>query len=65
MHEELFERTKCTLLRHLQDLNDQAEAEGGRIRDPEVLDGLKDCVRTLRWLREMEEAAPARTAGRL
>lgn len=66
MHEELFERTRCKILRHLQNLNGQVSEDGGRIRDPEVLDGIKDCVRTLHWLSEVEAGThAARAAGKL
>ncbi len=42
-----MERTRSTLFRHLDDLNDQVDADGGRIRDPMVLDGIKDCVSSI------------------
>jgi hypothetical protein len=50
---EVLERTKKTLCRHLEDLNDQVEQDGGRIKDHMVLDGIKDSVKTLRCLKEL------------
>lgn len=44
---EALERTKKTLCRHLEDLNDQVEQDGGRIKDHMVVDGLKDCTCTI------------------
>lgn len=62
--EETMERTKCALLRHLEDLNDQVDADGGRIRDPMVREDIRDCVRTLRWIGCMErERTPARASA--
>lgn len=46
------ERTKKALLRthenavkHLEDLNDMVDADGGRIKDHMTLDGMKDAVK--------------------
>lgn len=46
------ERTKKVLLRthenavrHLEDLNDMVDADGGRISDHMTLDGMKDAVK--------------------
>lgn len=50
---EVLERTKKTLCRHLEDLNDQVEQDGGRIKYHMVLDGIKDSVKTLRCLKEL------------
>lgn len=63
MESELMERAKAALRRHLTDLLDQVEADDGRIRDPEVLDGIKDCVRSLRWISSMD-TPPARVLPR-
>ena len=49
----VLERTEKTLCRHLEDLNDQVDQDGGRIKDHMVLDGLKDCAKTLRCIREL------------
>ena len=43
-----LERTEHTLRRHLEDLNDQVEANNGRIKDHMVLDGFKDCLKGLK-----------------
>ena len=50
---EALERTKKTLCRHLEDLNDGVEQDGGRIKDHMVVDGMKDCVKTIRCIGEM------------
>ena len=49
---EALERTQKTLCRHLEDLNDQVEQDGGRIKDHMVLDGIKDSVKSLRCIKE-------------
>ena len=49
----VLERTQETLIRHLEDLNDQVEQDGGRIKDHMVVDGIKDSVKTLRCLKEL------------
>ena len=60
---EALERTQKTLCRHLEDLNDQVEQDGGRIKDHMVLDGIKDSVKSLHCIRElMAEGAEATTA---
>lgn len=50
---EVLERTQKTLCRHLEDLNDQVEQDGGRIKDHMVLDGIKDSVKSLRCIKEI------------
>lgn len=50
---EAFERTKKHLVRHLEDLNDEIDQADGRIKDHMVLDGLKDCAKTLRCIKEL------------
>lgn len=58
-----LERTEKTLCRHLEDLNDQVDQDGGRIKDHMVLDGIKDSVKSLRCIKElMAEGAEATTA---
>lgn len=60
---EALERTQKTLCRHLEDLNDQVDQDGGRIKDHMVLDGIKDSVKSLRCIKElMAEGAEATTA---
>ena len=54
---EALERTWKTLVRHLEDLNDQVDQDGGRIKDHMVLDGIKDSVKSLKHLSEMMEAS--------
>ena len=46
-------RTKKHLVRHLEDLNDEIDQADGRIKDHMVLDGLKDCAKTLRCIGEL------------
>lgn len=54
---ESLERTWKTLVRHLEDLNDQVDQDGGRIKDHMVLDGIKDSVKSLKCLSEMAGAS--------
>ena len=49
---EALERTRKTLCRHLEDLNDQVDQDGGRIKDHMVLDGIKDSVKSLHCIKE-------------
>lgn len=49
----IMERTKEHLLRHLEDLNDQIDQDGGRISDHMTLDGIKDCLKALHCLKEL------------
>ena len=50
---EALERTQKTLCRHLEDLNDQVEQDGGRIKDHMVLDGINDSVKSLNCIKEL------------
>ena len=49
----VLERTEKTLCRHLEDLNDQVDQDGGRIKDHMVLDGIKDVLKSVRCLIEI------------
>lgn len=49
----VLERTEKTLCRHLEDLNDQVDQDGGRIKDHMVLDGIKDVLKSVRCLKEI------------
>ena len=49
----VLERTEKTLCRHLEDLNDQVEHDGGRIKDHMTLDGIKDALKSARCLMEL------------
>lgn len=44
---KVLKRTQCMLVRHLEDLNDEVEQDGGRIKDHMVLDGTKDALKSL------------------
>lgn len=57
----VLERTEKTLCRHLEDLNDQVEQDGGRIKDHMVLDGFKDSVKTLRCIKELMDHGSGET----
>ena len=50
---EALERTQMTLCRHLEDLNDQVDQDGGRIRDHMVLDGIKDSTKSLTCIKNL------------
>ena len=47
MTKKTLERTRGTLLRHLEDLNDEVEQNDGRISNHMVLDGMKDAITSL------------------
>ena len=59
----VLERTEKTLCRHLEDLNDQVEQDGGRIKDHMVLDGIKDSVKTLYRIKELMNHGNAETVA--
>lgn len=65
---EVLKRTENTLCSHLVDLNDQVELEG-HIKDPMVLDGIKDSVKSLKCIKELlggnSETAAAKIASKL
>ena len=48
MH-KVLERTKETLCRHLEDINDAVDADGGRLDDHMDLDGIKDSLKGLKY----------------
>lgn len=50
---KVLERTEETLYRHLEDLNDMVDVDGGRIKDHMTLDGIKDCLKSLKNLSEV------------
>lgn len=54
---KVLERTKETLTRHLEDLNDQVDVNNGRINDHIVLDGIKDSLKSVRCCLELEAMA--------
>ena len=49
----VLERTEKTLCRHLEDLNDEVEHDGGRIKNHMTLDGIKDVLKSVRCLMEI------------
>lgn len=50
---KVLERTEKTLVRHLEDLNDQVDVNNGRIKDHIVLDGIKDSLKGVRCCLEL------------
>lgn len=50
---KVLDRTKETLTRHLEDLNDQVDVNNGRIKDHMVLDGIKDSIKSVRCCLEL------------
>ncbi len=54
---KVLERTEKTLVRHLEDLNDQVDVNNGRIKDHMVLDGIKDSLKSVRCCLELEAMA--------
>ena len=60
---EALKRTKKHLVRHLEDLNDEIDQADGRIKDHMVLDGLKDCAKTLRCIKELMGGESGKSDG--
>ena len=58
----VLERTEKTLCRHLEDLNDEVEQDGGRIKNHMTLDGIKDVLKSVRCLTEIMKGNGATTA---
>lgn len=54
MHKAL-ERTKETLCRHIEDINDAVDANGGRLDNHMDLDGIKDSLKGLKYIKELME----------
>lgn len=54
---KVLERTKETLTRHLEDLNDQIDVNNGRIKHHMALDGIKDSLKSVRCCFEIEAMA--------
>lgn len=50
---KVLERTEETLVRHLEDINDQVDVNNGRIKDHMVLDGIKDSLKGVRCCLEL------------
>ena len=50
---KVLERTEETLCRHLEDLNDMVDVDGGRIKDHMTLDAYKDCTKSLKNIGEI------------
>lgn len=53
----VLERTEKTLVRHLEDLNDQVDVNNGRIKHHMALDGIKDSLKGVRCCLEIEAMA--------
>lgn len=43
-----LERAEMTVCNHINDLVDEVDKKGGHVRDHMTIDGLKDCVKTLK-----------------
>lgn len=62
----VLERTKATLCRHLEDINDAVDANGGRVEDHMTIDGIKDSLKGLAYIKElMQVNGTAATAAKL
>ena len=61
---QLMERTETNLMRHLEDLNNEIDRHGGHIMDHMVLDGIKDVLKCLRYIGEMNGKATASTVAK-
>lgn len=60
----VLERTEKTLCRHLEDLNDEIDQADGRVENHMVVDGLKDCVKTLCRIKELMAEGNGETAAK-
>ena len=54
---KVLERTKETLVRHLEDINDHVDVNNCRIKDHMALDGIKDSLKSVRCCLELEAMA--------
>lgn len=61
---KVLERTEETLCRHLEDLNDMVDVDGGRIKDHMTLDGIKDCLKSLKNLSEVMKGNGSASAAK-
>ena len=61
---QLMERTESNLMHHLEDLNNEIDRHGGHIMDHMVLDGIKDVLKCLRYISEMNGKATAATVAK-
>lgn len=57
-----LERAEHVLCRHLEDLNDQVEQDGGRIKHHMTLDAYKDCLKSLKNYTEIMKGNGSATA---
>ena len=59
-------RAENVLCRHLEDLNDMVDQDGGRIKKHETLDAYKDCLMSIKChgeiMKEGGESTAVRTA---
>lgn len=55
---KIMEKTKQIALRHLEDIGDAVERNGWRISNHMALDGIKDSLKILHYLRELSEDSP-------
>ncbi|MBO7060138.1 MAG: hypothetical protein J6W54_03445 [Fibrobacter sp.] len=55
----VLERTEKTLCRHLEDLNDDVDRDGGRIKDHMTIDGIRDCLESIKCHNEIVGNAEA------
>lgn len=61
---KVLERTEETLCRHLEDLNDMVDVDNGRIKDHMTLDGIKDCLKSLKNLSEVMKGNGSASAAK-
>lgn len=61
---KVLERTEETLCRHLEDLNDMVDVDNGRIKDHMTLDGIKDCLKSVKCLMEIMKGNGSATASK-
>ena len=61
---KVLERTEETLCRQLEDLNDMVDVDNGRIKDHMTLDGIKDCLKSVKCLMEVMKGNGSATAAK-
>lgn len=59
-----LERTESVLCRHLEDLNDMVEQDGGRIKHHMTLDAYKDCIKSVKCLQEIMKGNGSTSAAK-
>lgn len=62
---KVLERTEEALCRHLEDLNDEVDQNGGRISNHMILDGIKDALKSAKNLNEIMKGNGSASAAKV